>query len=741
MRVAALALSLVLTGCPAEQQPRVLSCTAWVEVPPAVVTAVATKQRFLVRFFNPTDRALAVRDLELSGDPSFRLPTKASLAQVPAGACDAPGVFELDVNFSPNSMSNQSALLSGALAFEPFAVKLVGRVTGPRLEVPQSFNFGAVPVGVSTKREVVLRNGGTVGTTLTAIVESTSPQLCAGQVVAGVCTSARVEVGAAGRLPFVLTAGSAGPLSWDVTVRSSEFGTPTRTIRVTAFGIDARACELLSLPETIQVPVSPGFPSVHRLLLRGRGETCIVAGVSSSDSRVRVETSGVSFPRVLEGNDSIEVSVTALLPDLLNVSPATVSVSLSGSSRAVVEIPVAFVPSNLLPCVRATPSMLDVGEASNGCSSHERSVTLTNSCSMPVSFQSVASTSSLVWVTRTPMFPAVLSPSESTVVSVRLAPRDAGVGNQVTGELVVQLNVGQRRVPFAGQVSATTMQVDTFRQDERPRADLLFILDHSAGFQRQYPHVRAELDEMRGLLGSSLDFRYAVTTTDVGPTGPQGRLRRTDAGVAWASTLSPNFQADFVELTNMTPGSSAPPSCLEAAVRASTPPVSTDPLGTRDFWRANSSRAIVCITDNVDASPNPAALRASLASVDAGFFSYSVLGPIGSTCPVSNADDGAHVANATAFSGIAYDVCSRWGWDLAPHDVFGLRSRFFLTATPDLRAAVLEVAVNGQPLPERLPNGALVWRYDAASNALMFLPGFEPDSGESITARYALQCF
>ena len=100
-----------------------------------------------------------------------------------------------------------------------------------------------------------------------------------------------------------------------------------------------------------------------------------------------------------------------------------------------------------------------------------------------------------------------------------------------------------------------------------------------------------------------------------------------------------------------------------------------------------------------------------------------------------------HTANVTAFNGLAADVCSNWGWDLGGRSAGSLRTTFFLPSTPDLRSAVLEVAVNGQPLPERLPNGALVWRYDAATNALVFSPGFEPDSGETITVRYPLPCF
>lgn len=650
-------------------------------------------------------------------------------------------MFELDVDFSPNSRDDQSALLSGALAFEPFAVKLIGRVTGPRLEAPQSFNFGAVPVGVSTKREVVLRNAGTLGTTLTATVESASAELCAGQVAAGVCIPARVEVSAGGRLPLLLTATTSGPLSWDVTVRSSEFGTPTRTIRVTAFGIDARACELLSLPETIQVPVSPGFPSVHRLLLRSRGETCLVASVSSSDSRVRVVTSGVLFPRVLEGNDTIDVSVTALLPDLLNLSPAAVSISLSGSSRPTVEIPVVFVPSNLLPCIRLTPSSLDFGEVAERCRSGDRFVTLTNTCSMPVSVRSFYSDSPSVTFALGPSN-RPLNPGESTSVSARFFSReDAGVPREARGELIIQLNVGQRPVPFVAQVRAQPMQVETFRQDERPRADVLLILDHSSAFQRQYPHVRAEFDQVKSRLGRSVDYRYAVTTTDVSDAGLQGRLRRTDAGFAWASTLSPDVQSEFAELTSLIPGSSAPPSCLEAVVRSLTPPVSTDPMGTRDFWRANAARSVVCITDDVDASPNAAALRASLAAVDAGYFSYSVFGPIGATCPVTNPDNGVHVANTLAFRGVTWDVCSGWSWDLSPRVVFGGRTTFFLMETPDFSRSMPELAINGLPLPARLSNGALVWRYDSAINGIVFSPGLEPEPGDVLTVRYPRSCF
>ncbi len=127
MRIAAAFIALLLSGCPAERPMPAPSCAPWVEAPTAVVTEVGTTRRVVARFFNPTDRPLAVRALELTGDDAFRLPTKATLAQVPSGACDGPAVFELDVDFAPTSLAEQSAILTGELGLEPFAIKLVGQ--------------------------------------------------------------------------------------------------------------------------------------------------------------------------------------------------------------------------------------------------------------------------------------------------------------------------------------------------------------------------------------------------------------------------------------------------------------------------------------------------------------------------------------------------------------------------------------------------------------------------------------
>ncbi len=193
-------------------------------------------------------------------------------------------------------------------------------------------------------------------------------EVCVGAVIGGACQPSRVEFTDSAVLPLVVTPTAAGRRSWDVTVRSNEFGAPARTLRVTALGVDVSACQLVTQPQELRVPVSPGFPSVNRLQLRTQGAPCVVAGVTSSDARVRVDPNGVIFPRVLEAGES--------LADLSDLGPASVRVAVPGSPRPLVEVPLTFVPSNLLPCVRAVPEMVDVGEASNGCRAPERSVTL-----------------------------------------------------------------------------------------------------------------------------------------------------------------------------------------------------------------------------------------------------------------------------------------------------------------------------------------------------------------------------
>ncbi len=68
---------------------------------------------------------------------------------------------------------------------------------------------------------------------------------------------------------------------------------------------------------------------------------------------------------------------------------------------------------------------------------------------------------------------------------------------------------------------------------------------------------------------------------------------------------------------------------------------------------------------------------------------------------------------------------------------FGPRLAFGLTGEP---AGPVLVKLNGQIIDSAASNGAPVWRYDAAGNALVFEPLFVPQQGEALTVTYTAAC-
>ncbi len=276
-----------------------------------------------------------------------------------------------------------------------------------------------------------------------------------------------------------------------------------------------------------------------------------------------------------------------------------------------------------------------------------------------------------------------------------------------------------RALALIGTTVPKPLQTERFRPDARVVVDVVLVLDDSPSFVRQHANTRVELDRFARYItrdNPSVNSRVAVTTTDVSPTGPQGRFRATDAGQRWAAGDDLAFNETFAALSQLTTTGAEHQSCIEAAARAVTGPLARDGGVNQGFHRADATLSLICVTDDVENAADPGLWRVALQ--DAGSrLNFSVIGPIGSTCPVDALDvDGGHLANVLALDGMAGDICRPW-------EMYGLtgpslpRTSFFLTGTP--QPASVRVALGGVDLP-RSSNGRTNWTYDVASNAVRF---------------------
>lgn len=739
MRHAVLIAVLLLTGCPPTARD---VCEPTIVAPERVSTPSGSTTELTVRFFNPTSKALTVTQLELSPAAPFSFRSEPKDFTVERGSCEKPGEVGLVLRFSPTSVGLQQAQLSLQLDGAPTTVSLSGIGTGPLLSAASVVNFGYLGLAPSTERELSVRNLGTLGTNLEVSVASvtatssntTTQELCVGRLEQGACVSTRrVSVTNEASFPLVVIPESAGGKTWNVEVRS---GSQTFVVRVIANVVDTRGCELAVTPRRIQFePVLAPATQVRSMVLRNVGtDPCVIRRATTSDPQFRV----VNWPTTAEllpvaGSRVVEAQVSLTSP---RAATGTLTFELATPTDERREFSVPLDANSPAGCLVVTPFSLDFGLLRAGCSPRASTVMLYNVCEQALLVSNVRVDPPFALLAA-PSLPLSLRQGQPAAFTVGVMPVSTIGPVSSTARVTLQDGV-DTLLSLSARVEPKPLQTDTFGFDARVLTDFVLVLDDSPSFARQHTHVRSELNRLSTwiqLQKSSINARVAVTTTDVTSNGPRGRFRATDAGVRWATGDEASFSATFDQLTQLTTTGAEHQSCLEAAARAVTEPLVSDPQANAGFQRPGGVTGVVCITDDLEYSTTPEVWRARLQALDAGQrFSYSVVGPFESTCPVDALDDGGtHEANVTPFWGITTDICRPWG--LYPIGASGgQRTTFFLTSTPVLSS--LQVVFDGARLPAQ--SGA--WRYDAAINAVIMDPNLLGLDPRSLVITYESVC-
>lgn len=717
---------LVLLGvlglaCTQAPPPALTECRPTALTPPLVTGLLGFSTRAAVRFENPTPRPVGLTGLSFDGDPAFRRVFDSPFAEVPAGTCEAPGVFEVEVDFSPTSRDEVSATLRGTLGATPIEVTLTGRGTGAQLGPLPSVNLGVIVLGTLVRRSLRVENVGVAGSVLQVEGVAGSLEACVGGLQVFGCVPAVVTLGAEGRLPLEVRALRPGAMAWDVPVRSREFGQPVRTIRVTAFVVDEGGCRLAFTPRTLQFEVDDTFVETREVVVENEGTTpCLVQGVTASDARLVVEGLPRRWPRELGPGEKLVFRLTVRATE--SMDPARLAV-LAATTDAV--LPVTFFDRRLRDCIGLSPPALDFGVQPLGCFTEERSVEVANRCGVPVELRSVVDPPGLL-VSRSS---SLLRPGETTSIGARVS------ASSTVGTVNAAIRITANGVPLVVPVSASwavdAMQTDTFVVRARPQVDLVFVVDHTSGFQQRHgARLRTQVERQWDIgRAFGYDARFGVTSTDTQDGGLGGQLVQTDAGVTWASSRS--TRAPLLELVDRLPtGGTSSPTCLEAAARASR---------SSGFFRPGTLRILTCITDDVDHSANQAFLRQGLAegARDAGVsLQYVTVVPDETNCAFVALDDGRHRANTTALSGGLVSLCLPW--DLLSTWILGPDPRtYWLSRVP--RSSV-SVSIDGFPVSEVNAQGERVWRFDAALNRVVFEEAFEPSAGQTIRVQYSRTC-
>jgi len=311
------------------------------------------------------------------------------------------------------------------------------------------------------------------------------------------------------------------------------------------------------------------------------------------------------------------------------------------------------------------------------------------------------------------------------------------------------------------------LNADTFRQDSKPKADILLVIDDSGSMSDKQMNLGTNFDAfIKYAITAGVDFHISVVPTEIGaarqglfigapnnpePAGPQPGYN----GPKIITSTTPNVETQFKNLVqDGTNGGYEGMACM--AVMALTAPFITDPQKNAGFLRPDAILAVVAVTDAEDQCPAAATvyenqLRNIKGSQHANLFSYNVIGPFnpngapaGCSYDSFNPDVSKHLYLINAFNGIHEEICTT-NWSTALENLgkvaFGFRTNFFLTAEPDLTGGnMVLVTINGIPLDPVDSRGAPVWTYDSVTNSVVFQPLFVPSPGDVMVVTYHVAC-
>jgi hypothetical protein len=318
------------------------------------------------------------------------------------------------------------------------------------------------------------------------------------------------------------------------------------------------------------------------------------------------------------------------------------------------------------------------------------------------------------------------------------------------------------------------LNTDTFRQDAKPKADILLVIDDSCSMSDKQMALATNFNSfIKYAQSSQVDFQIGVTTTDPDPS-IKGRLKTAPAGFKILKPSTPNLEQQFQAVVNVGTNGSPTETCMDPAVAALTAPLITDPAANLGLLRQDAVLAVVCVTDAPDQAVQPAhfylnQLRNIKGAQRPGMFTYNVVGPFLPAEPPGcqydgSGDDGTHAYMVAQTNGVKEEICTP-DWAKALENIgknaFGFRTNFYLTARPDLTATRgIEVGIDSIPcpmtgcpqgqtcstvsnmcvLPQTDPRGARVWEYDPVTNSINFEPLYVPEPGKTLTVTYQVAC-
>ncbi|MBS1152923.1 MAG: putative lipoprotein, partial [Myxococcaceae bacterium] len=579
-------------------------------------------------------------------------------------------------------------------------------------------------------------------------------------------------------VPVRVTPATLGPKDWEVVIFSDDPDEPAFTVPIHAEAIALTPCDYEVSPLNLNFGlVSPPDYKDLSFTIRNKGQNpsdlCLISNLDlkAPTNVVFSLPAGALFDQELQPGATLTVPVRAWPQGAVPaaVTSATGLVSFNISNPAKPEGVVSLNATIAASCLTLSPDDLDFGTVQKDCSSATRTFTIYNTCSAPVRINSYTMVSPAGEKAGSANCPGTadcaefhpvstagiapntdLNPGASPVTfSLKYRPINYGPDN---GAFLIKVtqngSVVDYIVTLNGNGDALGLNVDIHKQDNKPKADILVVIDNSCSMFDKQTALSVNFGSfIKYAIAAQVDYQIGVITTD---DGDGGKLIGDAANPKVLKPTTPDVENRFKsKVVQGTSGSGNEMSLLPSVMALTAPVITVENAG---LLRSDAVLAVVSVSDADDQSPLPVSYYVNQllnikGAQQASKFTFNAVAPLLAAAPAGCTYDSTGPRTQTAVNataGVLEEICTAdWGKTLEKigQRAFGYRTNFHLTSSPDLTAGkTVVVKIDGVTLDPVDSRGAQVWTYDSTDNSVNFEPLFVPEPGKTLTLTYFVAC-
>ena len=528
----------------------------------------------------------------------------------------------------------------------------------------------------------------------------------------------------------------------DLVVTSDDPDTPQLKVPLTSKLGSPYECDLLLEPATVQfgfVALGKARTKVVKMTNKGFG-TCKLTNLTISPNpsnafALRASVQG----KTIGGGQSINQEIVFTPPGGSRFNGV---LNITSNDRTPVK-KVGLIGTTGKVCIEALPDPLDFGSVKVNCSTPKETLEIFNLCTRRLQVKGIKFGSNTnkptqeFFIKQAPMMPRTLNYGQSFSIQMTYVARNLGrdigtleLANDVPGQSPVAINL-------IGQGVNTDQQKDVYKQLNKPKIDILFVVDDSGSMGRHQTTLASNFNKFITWAAQlQVDYHIGIVTTD--PYKSTGCLR---GNPKFIQRTTPGLATAFKRNVNVGTRGSASEKAFNASHKALTPPNITG--CNNGFYRKDASISVIYVSDEREQSTQPVNFYVNFLRNLKGIrnpdkLRVSAIGPTKLTNGTCSGSACRFYTISKTLRGIyEYIGNPNWGNSLSQLGsiTFGYRTQFFLSRPA--HPGSISVKVNGRSV---LQSSATGWTYDGTSNSVNFSSKAVPPANSVIEITYRAIC-